>query len=77
MDYEDDEIRKEMFHLYWKKGMTIRQVAEKTGIPPASLHELFKKFGLRTRNIKEAHKLRRKLKKERRDEKGRFISEDL
>lgn len=78
MDYEDEEIRKELHNLYWKEGMSLRKISKKLGIPLTSIYELFIESGLRTRTRKKANKLDWKQRKDnsKRDEKGRFMPKD-
>lgn len=63
LDYEDEELRKELHHLYWEQKLSIRMVAQKMSLPYSTLRELFQKFGLSRRSYKDAGKLRFKRKK--------------
>jgi len=62
---ELQELRDEIYNLYWKKGYTIRDVGKKLDIPRATVQILFYQFGLRTRTKKQALRLywKRKMNK--------------
>lgn len=57
MDFNENFVRDNYIELYWNKGRSLTQISRDLKIPLSTLHGDFVKFGIRTRNKKEAQKL--------------------
>lgn len=57
MEYEEKELKEYLENAYWKEKKSLKEIGYDLNFTPPTVHDMMKKFKIRTRTVKEAMKL--------------------